>query len=720
MRALFVKEFHQGRPLLVFSLLAALAVALARLAGGRLAPHLAGPGEPSPLSVGVATTLLATPLVVALLAGAGLFAVEADHNTAPVLFALPLSRRRIWLAKLLAGLALTGVGSLVLVGLGRVLLPRTYLLLTATAYLPDLCGALVAVLAVAALASALTSYAVAAVAVSGLLVGATFLAAGLLVTNLGAVLLGYDVMSEIVLWAVLFAPAFLAASALAISRGELLGSLRRHLVALPALAVGLLVTVLAVCGVARMATRYSRNGVREVVEVSLPEGAPVAAVLTRGDAVPYHREGRGGARGGWRRRGDDWEGSQLGDLDQGPLYRSNHLVAVGLEGGRELEVARVGFDDHQFGAAVSPDGRYLAIARGPLGLTWGVQSWREVPPRLRVQDLEAGREVYDGVPRPLRKQPGGHAVPLKWSPRGDWLAFSVTTGGSSWATQVGLYVMRADGGEARKLPVNPEIDQWDWSPQGDAIYAVDRGNLYRVTPDGKTGKPVFRGGPTPGMRTIHWAGLSPDGRWVALYETEQPGRSVGPPASGPADGPEAPAESQPRLMTQALRLVSTDRGSSSAIWSRTYVLPAREGRDQEPREPRPPRLTWTRDSGTLYALLWEDERRVSLHHWRPGQASLAPVGVEGVTQGSRLLAGPKADEVILWPERGWFGATPYGPMVIAAEGGAQPILSRQFAEKNRLLGVGPEGRLITVTGPRTGQRIVATDLESGRSVAIYP
>jgi hypothetical protein len=131
-------------------------------------------------------------------------------------------------------------------------------------------------------------------------------------------------------------------------------------------------------------------------------------------------------------------------------------------------------------------------------------------------------------------------------------------------------------------------------------------------------------------------------------------------------------------------------------------------------------LTWTRDSETLYALLWEDERRVSLHHWRPGQASLAPVGVEGVTQGSRLLAGPKADEVILWPERGWFGATPYGPLVIAPEGGARPILSRQFAEKNRLLGMGPDGRLVTVTGPRTGQRIMATDLESGRSVAIYP
>ena len=109
MKPLFLKEVRQGRPLLVFSLVVALLLAAGKAVVGRAFPGLGYEryGEINPLSVTVAMVMLATPLLLALFAGAGLFAAEADHGTVPILFALPLSRRRIWLGKVLAGLALT-------------------------------------------------------------------------------------------------------------------------------------------------------------------------------------------------------------------------------------------------------------------------------------------------------------------------------------------------------------------------------------------------------------------------------------------------------------------------------------------------------------------------------------------------------------------------------------------------------------------------------------
>lgn len=444
MRALFLKEFRQGRPLLIFSLVMALLCAAAYAILGRvvLPSYAYFPDEgPSPLDAVVALAMLFTPPFLALLAGIGLFAGEADHSTLPVLFALPLSRRRIWLGKLLAGLALTGVGTVILLGVGRLLLPAAYHSLPVTAYLPDLCLMLLFVFAVAAFVSALTSNVIAAL-VGALLVGGLLaLGLGLMYFELGALLLGYNPILDVGLWGFLVTPALLLASALAVSRGELLQSWRKHAFAVPALVLGLVVTALLVCGYTRWATRYSRADVRSISPLSALANAPAVALITGGEPVPYERYQAKAATGpvdllgNWSRRPLDWEPGQMGDLFAGPLYRSSYAVVLDLDTGRELLSLRWPYGAQGGGAAVSPDGRLAAAALGRQGLTWGTQSWRPYAQELRVFDLQARRPLYRGVPGPLRKRVNLSITELEWSHHGDYLAFATAYDWSLRGTQ---------------------------------------------------------------------------------------------------------------------------------------------------------------------------------------------------------------------------------------------------------------------------------------------
>ncbi len=87
MRPLLWKELRQGRPLLLFSVIAALALAAADVVAMRLkAVEGYGGGPGTALEVALAAVLTVLPLFLALLAGSGLFAAEADHGTIPVLF----------------------------------------------------------------------------------------------------------------------------------------------------------------------------------------------------------------------------------------------------------------------------------------------------------------------------------------------------------------------------------------------------------------------------------------------------------------------------------------------------------------------------------------------------------------------------------------------------------------------------------------------------------
>ena len=117
MKALFLKEFKQGRPLLLFAVALAVLIAIGRALIARSNPYYLRNADE--LNRGVGAVLLCIPALLALFAGSGLFAAEVDRGTMPVLLALPLSRRRIWLTKGLAGMALASTASILLLGWAR-------------------------------------------------------------------------------------------------------------------------------------------------------------------------------------------------------------------------------------------------------------------------------------------------------------------------------------------------------------------------------------------------------------------------------------------------------------------------------------------------------------------------------------------------------------------------------------------------------------------------
>lgn len=129
------------------------------------------------------------------------------------------------------------------------------------------------------------------------------------------------------------------------------------------------------------------------------------------------------------------------------------------------------FDDQ---AALSPDGRRLAFvstrARGSTD--------------IHVLDLASGRV------RNLTDMPGGDFRP-SWSPDGEMLAFSSDRGGGfpkargRWehVHPAAVYVMRADGTEARRLSPQGRLGgSPKWSPDGRRIvyYEVDVGDTFRA------------------------------------------------------------------------------------------------------------------------------------------------------------------------------------------------------------------------------------------------
>ena len=715
MRPLILKEFRQGRPLLVFSLAVALLLAAAYAVVAKLyVVELAQDnwivtGGPSPLNAAFSVLILILPLVVAVFAGIGLFAGEADHSTVPVLLALPLSRVRIWSGKIAAGLVLTAIGTVIIVGLSRLVVPRAYASLPVSPYLPDLCLALIFVFSVAAFMSSVTSYTVAAFVATLLIGGALALGIGILWSNLGAPLLGYDPILDVALWGLLVAPALLFASALAISRGELLQSLRKHAFGIPALLVGLLITLVIVGGVARAATRYSRSRVQAISPIAESAGPSVLALIAQGDPVPYERAPLG--CGGWRRRGPEsvpvaypqpyWGGE--------PSWRSNYGVVLDLKTGRELVRVRSGYNDHAFRLSISPDSRFAAATTGPAGLTWGVQSWKHFPETLEIWDLSTHRRLFSDVPAPLVKRDSVSVGDLKWSARGDYLAFTTIYGAGDVSSVSGFYAMKRDGSEVRDLAVKPSWDGWAWSPTENVIFALDRGRIYRVTLDGKAPKALWTSDESWPLSKRSLAAASPDGQWLVLTETR-----------------DVSQQENTEIRAVTVRVVRTDGSGSLSLRSWTPVPHRLHQPDQEDRMVGTAQvhLAWSSQGSALYALVTVDQKVSQLYRWRPDDPSLAAVGPELPYGSATLAALPRSSEMLVWPYAGWRAPATHGAFTLNANGKTRPVPSAteglEFANENSFVTIDEAGRLITLAGPPDHQTIRATDLETGKSERVYP
>lgn len=131
-------------------------------------------------------------------------------------------------------------------------------------------------------------------------------------------------------------------------------------------------------------------------------------------------------------------------------------------------------------------------------------------PRLGVVAYIQGGDIYtkvlpDGRPSRLT-QDGENSWPL-WSSSVKWIAFVKASA---------LWVMRADGGDARSLgPVTPGVGQIAWSPSADRLAYISDGNLMLVNANGMQEVAVgpVSSGEGKQAQALAW---SPDGAWLAF------------------------------------------------------------------------------------------------------------------------------------------------------------------------------------------------------------
>jgi len=396
-----------------------------------------------------------------------------------------------------------------------------------------------------------------------------------------------------------------------------------------------------------------------------------------------------------------------------PAYRSNYVVALDLETGRELLVARdpghYPFDSGFVAAAVSPEGKLVAISSDEAGLTWGVPSRGNQ--RLRILDVKTGDEVYAG----------NVASNLLWSPTAKYLATASKPPGDP--DTANIRVIREDGSQPARYAFR--LASWSWAPDGEVIYGFNReGALCRVEPEGGELEVVWSPEPDSEVeeRRFSSSDIAPDGQWVILTETTTDTQQL-------PDG---------RTITDyryTARLVSTNDGSSHLVWQ---PLDERASITQ----------TYWLDDGSVVSLAAGERDREGLIRtnrvlrWRPEEPGSAAVLAEIEASSVRLLMRPVSNEVVVWAvwyERWRDDAWRTGPQIIREEvfavdttGAKRPLplpeTWRQqpmhgsiigFDHQSRLIAYGTSGE-VGFTGERILDHIEALDMDTGEVTRVYP
>ncbi len=720
MRAVFKKEFLQGRPLLVFAAIMAVLVPLAYTAFARAAFLYVSGYDPRLLPMIFGFVVLGVPLLIAILSSAGLFSGEAHHGTLPILFALPLSRGRIWLAKLLAALALTIVGSLLVLVIGGALLPGPYRDLPIRYHLLELCCCVIFLLAVGAFCSSLSRSINSALPTTLLLAGALSSGAAALRFYYGAPLVGPPWL-DIALWCALTSPALLLGSALVVTRGELLQSARKWLYGLPVALLAAALIVLLAIAVGRATTTYDRSGVRQVAQVTDPDGGRAVCLFSH--ARPFRSLPRWLVNLMVNEQGVSPREVEPDDLPL--LYRANYVIALDLATGRELSIARAPLDSHSWtrppadSAACSHDGRLAALINQPAGLTWGVR--RNRPLKLQILDIEQDKVLYSGWPDKVLER----AYDLSWSPSGNYLVLSSRSYGSRGGDKHTMYFLNRDGSQSRPGPLI--LRSPSWAPDEGVMYGFDNeDNLCRAYPDDRRTEVIWSPQPEPegAERKIAPQALSPNGKWFALLEEMW------------VEPPEVPAR-RSDVRTQALHLIPTAGGPSEVAWREDRSGFAIGGMD---------RAAWSSNSRLLYLLLSrrDDTSSMTFHRllcWNRQTGETTWVGPEHtVWPSTRLLTRPGSDQVVLWGlqydwsrEPGRMPEVVGGTLALAdSSGGWRPLPSPEessrFATEHEPIGFDSQGRLVllaraegyTLEGGQLYRGLEALNLDTGATEHIYP
>jgi Tol biopolymer transport system component len=156
--------------------------------------------------------------------------------------------------------------------------------------------------------------------------------------------------------------------------------------------------------------------------------------------------------------------------------------------GRTIQVTRD--PGLEIDPAISPDGKLVAYAAGPLGAT-----------RIYVKQVAGGR----AVPLTEGLEEGDQRLP-RWSPDGTTISFqSERTDGFE------TYIVPALGGAPRRFPTPPLASEVVWSPDGERIaYQLDDRAIFVGPADGNTSTRLCD---VSEPSTLSW---SPDGTRIAF------------------------------------------------------------------------------------------------------------------------------------------------------------------------------------------------------------
>ena len=742
MRALFIKELKQGRPLLIFAAVMAVLLVVAYPAVGRFL-LLYGGLEPEVLSFAFGIAAAAIIPLFAIFASSGILSGEAHAGTLPVLLGLPLSRLRIWAAMALAALALTAGGAAVVLIITRMALRSPFLSLSLTAHLPDAICFAIFLLSVGLFCSSLARSVTAALACAVLLAGGFVGGASALVFYYGAPITGLPIL-DLALWCFVCSPALLLGSAMSVARGELLTGFRKWLFAIPMTVVALALTIVIVCGAARIGTGYRRSAVEAVGALGVVPGGKLLPLLTAGGGFTVSRA-----------RGDLLTAEPLQEPTLGAMlrelrgsfrcYTRVYGIALDLETGKEALVERAfgpklsgpGFSmGYSSGPGMSmgcsADGRWVATLTARQGLTWGRNE--SAPPELRIYDGPTGRLVAKGDPDILSISDWGEQ--LLWSPTGKYLSVVRGSYGGWHDRKVVVRVVDRDARPLSKAPII--LDSACWSPVEDVLYGIDaNGAVCRLSPDGRQKEVIWS--PVPGMRKAdRWfdrESISPDGRWIVMRDAVE---GIGP--RGEARG---------RL--DAIRLIDARSGKPETLWraQTNYASPGRYLEDSSSTAMR-----WSSDGQTLYALRhyrdkWARSQtalnRYQLMRWSPGEPGLKAIGSEIEASHVRLLVPPGSQEALLWiwqqewgepDEHGFAPPRTIGEelLSVSREGEIKRLPDAHWpgfrGSPGRELGFDSRGRLIYLAAEESESGAVAEapvyrsvealDLTTGEVARIYP